>query len=178
MKTASTPAVRPLRITRRFPAAAARVFDAWLEPSLAGRWLFATAGRPMTRVEIDARERGNFRFAERRDDGLVVHAGRYIEIERPRRLVFTLAQDTGAHAVTRVTVDVAPLASGCRLVVTHDGVPRERAVDMTGRWAGMLYGLGALLGADGVNPRRRAEEPKRGQRVPTLGNGGTSCNTF
>ena len=56
-----------IRITRRFAAPAADVFDAWLDPEIAGQWLFATASRPMTHVEIDARVEGAFRFAEQRD---------------------------------------------------------------------------------------------------------------
>jgi len=55
-----------IRVTRRFSASAERVFDAWLDPEVAGRWLFATALQPMTEVEIDARARGVFCFAARR----------------------------------------------------------------------------------------------------------------
>ena len=60
-----------IRITRRFSAPPERVFDAFIEPEVAGRWLFATALRPMTDVEIDARVGGSFRFAERRDDEII-----------------------------------------------------------------------------------------------------------
>src|SRR5688572_32910930 len=49
-----------IRVTRRLSAPAERVFDAWLEPEVAGRWLFATASRPMARVEVDARVGGSF----------------------------------------------------------------------------------------------------------------------
>jgi uncharacterized protein YndB with AHSA1/START domain len=54
-----------IRITHRFAAPPQRVFEAWLDPALAGRWLFATATRPMTDVAIEARVGGSFRLARR-----------------------------------------------------------------------------------------------------------------
>lgn len=41
------------RLTRRFSASPERVFDAWLDPEKAGRFLFATEDGEMVRVEID-----------------------------------------------------------------------------------------------------------------------------
>ncbi|MCW5605067.1 MAG: SRPBCC domain-containing protein, partial [Burkholderiales bacterium] len=73
-----------VRVTQRFGAPAERVFDAWLDPEVAGRWLFATAWRPPARVKIDARVGGSFCFVERRDGMEIEHAGAYVEIVRPR----------------------------------------------------------------------------------------------
>jgi len=36
-----------IRVTRRYSAPPDRAFDAWLHPAVAGKWLFATASRPI-----------------------------------------------------------------------------------------------------------------------------------
>jgi uncharacterized protein YndB with AHSA1/START domain len=136
-----------LRVLQRFDAPPERVFDAWLDPAIAGGWLFATATHPVTRVEIDARVGGSFRFLDRRGRGETEYAGEYVEIVRPRRLVFTLSLENDPRAVTRVTADIVPLKSGCELRLVHEDVPPDHASRTEGRWEGMLYGLGTRLGA-------------------------------
>ncbi|HEX8011353.1 MAG TPA: SRPBCC domain-containing protein [Casimicrobiaceae bacterium] len=135
-----------LRLTRRYAAPPARVFDAWLDPAIAGEWLFATASRPLAHVEIDAQVAGSFCLVDRRDPAeRTRYTGEYIEIVRPRRLVFTLSTTRHPQVNTRVTVEVAPLPKGCKLTVFHENVPCEDAEHMEGRWTGTLYGLGATL---------------------------------
>lgn len=129
-------------LTRRFRAPPRRVFDAWLDPGLAGQWLFATALRPMTQVEIDARAGGRFRLAERRNGESHEHHGRYLEIVPHRRLVFTLREQRRA---TRVTVEITPRQRGCELRLSHENLPPDRARDTEARWTGILYGLGETL---------------------------------
>ena len=79
-----------IRVTQRYAVSAERVFDAWLDPAMASTWMFATASRPNTRAEIDARAGGSFRFVDRQDGEEIEHTGQYLEIVPPRRLVFTL----------------------------------------------------------------------------------------
>lgn len=134
----NTTALRSLRVTRHFHASAERVFDAWLDPATAGRWLFATDQGEMLRVAIDARVGGHFSFT-RRDGEDVEHVGEYLVIDRPRRLVFTFAVPRYSEAVTRVTVDITPAANGCDLVLTHEDVLPEWA-DATQQGWGMILG--------------------------------------
>jgi uncharacterized protein YndB with AHSA1/START domain len=136
-----------IRVARRFRAPAERVFRAWLEPAVAGRWLFATASEPMAAVDIDPRVGGAFRLAERRSGARVEHAGRYVEIVPHRRLVFTLAMADRPRVVTRVTAEINPLKNGCELALIHENVPPERASETEARWTGVLYGLGETLAA-------------------------------
>lgn len=131
-------------VTQRYNAPPERVFDAWLDPETAGRWLFATAWHPMRRVEIDARKGGPYRLV---DGGGAEYTGRFVEIARPRRLVFTLSMENSPRVVTRVTAEIRPLKSGCELRLLHGDVPAGQASGTEGRWAGLLYGLGETLNA-------------------------------
>ena len=54
-------------VTRSLEAGAERVFDAWVVPAVARKWLFATPTGVRVRVEIDARAGGKFEIVERRD---------------------------------------------------------------------------------------------------------------
>ena len=135
-----------VRVTQRYGAPADKVFSTWIDPALAGLWLFATASRPVARLEIDARAGGSFCFVERSGGVDIEHAGEYIEFDRPRRLVFTLCERGRSPGQTRVSVEIVPAKAGCEVTLVHEGVPPDQASRIEGRWAGMLYGLGTLLG--------------------------------
>lgn len=140
-----TPPRAAVRIVRRFSAPPTQVFDAWLDPELARQWLFATASRPMTYVEIDAKVDGLFRLAEQRDGELIEYTGHYVEIAPHRRLVFTLSMEEHWYVTTRVTVEITATKTGCQLSLIHDDVPSHYADCTEGRWAGILYGLDETL---------------------------------
>jgi len=142
-----------LRVARHFRAPATRVFGAWLDPGSAGRWLFATASRPLERVEIDGRVGGAFRLVELQRGRMTEHTGRYLEILPPRRLAFTLSLDARS---TRVVIDIVPRPAGCRLLLTHEDVPADAAQRIRGRWTGILYGLGVTV--DGSTFSRRSDK--------------------
>jgi uncharacterized protein YndB with AHSA1/START domain len=134
-----------VRITRRYTASPERVFDAWLDPAAAGKWLFATPTGRMVRVEIDARPGGRFIFVDRRNGEDMEHTGEYIAIERPHRLVFTFVVPKYSSVTTRVTIDISPLAEGCELTLTHEGVLPDYKERTKDGWAGILDGLAGTL---------------------------------
>ena len=136
-----------VRVTRRFTASAERVFDAFLDPEKAGRFLFATPTGQMVRAETDPRVGGAYLFTERRDGEDAEHFGEYLVIERPRRLVFSFATDR-AEAPDRVSIDIVPLETGCELTLTHEMKPEwaEWAGRATQGWTGILEGLASVLG--------------------------------
>jgi uncharacterized protein YndB with AHSA1/START domain len=137
----STPTAVTIRVTRGFTASAERVFDAWLNPQTAGKWLFATPTGQMVRVEIDARAGGKFNFTDRRDGVDVEHVGEYLEIDRPRRLVFTFMVPKYSQISTRVTIEIVPVGTGCELTLTHDGVLPEWQSQTESGWTKLLGGL-------------------------------------
>ena len=148
----TTPRPATVRVTRRFDASAERVYDAWLDADRARRWLFATPTGEMVRAEIDARVGGAFVFVDRRDGVDVAHVGEYLELDRPRRIVFDFAVPQFSAERTRVTVDIVPLAPGCELTLTHEGVLPDYAARTAEGWAGILARLAASLGEGALTP--------------------------
>jgi uncharacterized protein YndB with AHSA1/START domain len=145
------PGGRPIkvRVARGYAASAERVFDAWLDPAQAGRWLFATPDGVMERVEIDPRVGGRFAIVERRGEASAYHGGVYLEIQRPRRLVFDFAVDEALTDPSRISVDVTSLDDeGCELTLTHELAPEHAAFkDRTHQgWRNVLAGLARVLG--------------------------------
>jgi uncharacterized protein YndB with AHSA1/START domain len=115
----SAPAV--VTVTRDFSAPCERVFDAWLDPEVARSFLFATPGGEIVRCDLDARVGGDFLIVDRRADGDAEHHGRFVEIDRPRRLVFLFrGPGTEEGEWSKVTVELRAHESGCRLTLTHE----------------------------------------------------------
>ena len=141
----SNPSV-PVRVTHRFSQPAERVFDAWLDPKTAGRWLFATPTGEMVRVAIDARAGGSFTFVDRREGEDIEHTGQYLEIARPRRLAFTFLVPKYSTESTQVTIDIVPLGTGCAITLIHEGVLPEWSSRTQEGWGKILAGLAATLG--------------------------------
>ncbi|MBB4837669.1 uncharacterized protein YndB with AHSA1/START domain [Sphingomonas kyeonggiensis] len=136
-----------LSITREFAAPAERVFDAWLDPADAARFLFATPDGEMVRCEIDARVGGEGLIVERRGTGEVPHRLHFEVIERPHRLVFRFAAGPAEESEwTRVSIDIAPSHSGCTLTLTHAMDPAWAAYEDQARkgWTMILEGLGRI----------------------------------
>jgi len=137
---------KTVAVSRRLAATPEQAFDAWLDPAIAGRFLFATPTGQMVRVEIDAREGGTFEFVDRRDGQDVLHKGRYLQLDRPRRLVFEFLVPQFSTDVTRVAVDIAPVADGAEVTLTHDGVLVDYVAQTRQGWTMILENLAGALG--------------------------------
>jgi uncharacterized protein YndB with AHSA1/START domain len=106
----------------------------------------------MVRVEIDARIGGQFVFVDRRDGEDVEHRGEYLEIDRPRRLVFTFGVPKYSSEMTRVRIDIVPRDAGCELTLTHEGVLLEYADRTLAGWTEILRRLADNLTQTRVPP--------------------------
>jgi uncharacterized protein YndB with AHSA1/START domain len=137
------------RACRRFDAPPARVYDAWLDAKLIGRWMFGPALRDeeVLRIAVDPRVGGSFSFVVRRQGQDLDHAGQYLELDRPRRLAFTWGMRSHSPETARVMVDIAPNGSGCDCAVTHELAPAwaAHAEKISGSWAKMLEALAKTL---------------------------------
>lgn len=124
-----------VRVTHSFQAPAERVYDAWLTPSSAARFFFATRTGNILRCEIDARVGGGFLVTDRRpqadgDESVMdmEHRGRFLDLDRPRRIVFEFGVAVMPERWTTVAIDIARKgASACELVLTHDMGDNEEA---------------------------------------------------
>ncbi|THD81766.1 MAG: SRPBCC domain-containing protein [Phenylobacterium sp.] len=133
-------------VTHRYSASPERVFDAWLDPKVAPRFLFATPAGQMIICEIDGKVGGRFDLTERRPDmGDVKHVGEYLEIDRPRRLVFTFGVPQFDPGMTRVEVEIRPAGRGCELTLTQRDVPDQWAEGSQDGWTKILAGLEPAL---------------------------------
>ena len=142
MPTGTSAAVR---VTRHFEASAERVFDAWLDPHRVGRWLFTTPTGKIVRAEIDARVGGGFVIVDRRDGEDVAHQGEYLEMDRPRRLVFRFLVPKYSPLYSRVAIDIVAAGAACDLTLVHEGVLLEHEDIAHSGWQAILAALAADL---------------------------------
>jgi uncharacterized protein YndB with AHSA1/START domain len=137
-------------VTKRFNVPAGRVFDAWLDPALIGRWMFGPNVREerIVRLGTEPRVGGKFSFVVERAGVEIDHVGEYLEIERPRLLVFTWATRDRLPETSRVIIEITPLDGECELTLTHVMDPGWAAfVDRAaGSWRMMLDVLAGTLG--------------------------------
>src|SRR5262245_31903207 len=110
-----------VQVTRRFSSSPERVFDAWLDPEMIGRWMFGAALREeeIVRLSLDARVGGSFSFVVRRQGQEIDHIGTYRVIDRPRKLTFTWGIAGESEDESLVIIDIVPLETGCELSLNH-----------------------------------------------------------
>lgn len=109
-----------LTVSRDFDASPETLFDAWLDPALAGKFLFATPDGEMLKVEIDPRVGGRALIVDRRASGDAHHHLLYEVIDRPHRLVFLFRADPAEEGEwTRVSIEIAARGDGSTLTLTH-----------------------------------------------------------
>lgn len=100
-------------VRRVMPAAPAAVYDEWLDADGLAEWLCPLPAR-VTAVECNVRVGGEFTY--RLDDlGYeVIISGRYLELDRPRRIAFTWFSSAWSadYPETVVTITFEPHADG------------------------------------------------------------------
>lgn len=110
-----------IRVSRRISAPAERVFDAWLDPAMIGRFMFGPHLRDEQVVSLtnEPRVGGTFHYKVTRGETLIDHTGTYRVIERPTRLVFTWGVDAEQGDLSVVTIEIEADGDGCVLTLTH-----------------------------------------------------------
>jgi len=137
-------------VTGLFKAPPERVFDAFLDTRMIGRFMFGPDVRNEEIVSLtnDPRVGGTFSYIVRRKEGEIDHTGEYVGIDRPHHLVFTwsIRQDPSGDD-SRVVIDIAPVIDGCELTLTHEMTSEWK--DFTERskeaWGKMIDKLAEVL---------------------------------
>jgi uncharacterized protein YndB with AHSA1/START domain len=140
------PAQPSLTLQRRLNAAPAKVFCAWTEPAQILKWMHPS-GNEMIHAEVDARVEGRFQLVMRAADG-GEHAvsGRYLEVVRDAKLVFTWTWRSAPERESLVTVVLRPDGDGTLLTLTHEQFVDEDARDAhASGWTSGLDGLERYL---------------------------------
>ncbi len=113
-------------VSHRFKASAERVYDAWLDPDKV-RVQMRTALQSMglsgeiAQIEIDAKIGGAFLFSDMRDGIEAKHWGTYLELERPRKIVFTwITVESEDLDPSKVSLTIEPDGEGCIATIVHE----------------------------------------------------------
>ncbi len=119
---------RELVVTGTIDGPAAIVFEAWTDPELVKRW-WVPRSLPVTLVscEMDVRVGGTYRFTFQVDPTTTMDFfGRYLEVDPPRRLVWTNEEGGNDAVITTATFDED---EGRTRMVIHDRYPSKEALD-------------------------------------------------
>lgn len=137
-----------VQLERILPATPGRVFEAWTTPEAIKFW-FGGADTVVDEVQVDLRVGGRYTIRYRAASGdETVVTGKYLQIERPWRLVFSWTMKSRQLIVDEntVTVEFRDLGDRTQVQLTHEPFPDPdiRQLHAQG-WDVCLLALSQLL---------------------------------
>jgi uncharacterized protein YndB with AHSA1/START domain len=119
-----------------------RLWEAITDPAMRAKYNFGVG------VESDW-SNGSAYQAVHAEAGFPISEGKNLEVDPPRRLVQSFnalwSDEVRAAAESRVTWEIEPVGSSCRLRVTHDELAADANNELYGGWPMILSGLKTLL---------------------------------
>jgi uncharacterized protein YndB with AHSA1/START domain len=138
-----------VQIRRRIKAEAEQIFELWTRPDLMARWMSPFPGAVDCKASCDFRPGGAFRLVMTSEDLSREVSGTYLQIDRPRKLVFTWMGPLTNHVNTLVTLELNPRGDETDLVLTHERLPTDAIVEgHTKGWGHILDHLAEMLSSD------------------------------
>jgi len=139
-----------LRLIRRYPVAAEKVWRAWTDPQALSVWFGPGAPHSVLVAEVDVRAGGRYRIRFRTPDGEEHEvAGVYQQVDPGRRLVFSWAWHSTPERVSRVSITLQPVPDGTELEFVQDRFFDQAARDNHERgWTATLAKLDRWLTSD------------------------------
>lgn len=125
-----------------------RVFRSLTDPTELAAWWGSDDMYRTHDWKVDLRPGGKWSARARGADGSEMTIdGEYLEVDPPRRLVYTWRPSWDDYAVTTVRYDLTATTTGTRLTVTHTGFEdRAMAAAGTGEgWKRVLEWLGEYI---------------------------------
>jgi uncharacterized protein YndB with AHSA1/START domain len=114
-----------LKMIRNFDVSPERVFDAWLNPEMMRRWLFTLEGTNKV-AQNNPQVGGTWEIVDHRGGKDYRAIGEYIEIDPPKKIVFTFEMPQFSDTVDTITVELKELKQGCEMTFTQNIiVPHE-----------------------------------------------------
>ncbi len=136
-----------LEVRRTIPATAERLFDAWTDPDQLLAW-WGPEGVRCSEAVVELRIGGRLRLGNELPNGQVVFIeGEFVEIDRPRKLVYTWSIDSESPFSELVTVlFVQKDDDSTEVVISHERIRDEESRTQHGvGWAGCMDGLAELV---------------------------------
>jgi len=108
-------------IRRHYRVAPDKVWRAWTDPKALSEWFSPGSTTASTTAEIDLSVGGRYRIAFVAPDGERHEAtGVYQEVVPQRRLVFSWSWKSTPERVSRISIELTPVAGGTELSFVHD----------------------------------------------------------
>jgi uncharacterized protein YndB with AHSA1/START domain len=130
-------------VERVLPAPPGVVFDEWLDPDALSDWMCPSPARA-TGIELDPAVGGHLRIDIEEDGSRFAVTGRFVEVDRPRRLTFTWSCSTWPDPSVEsvVTVTLEPHGHDESLMtIRHSLLPPDMVDQHQAGWAAIARQL-------------------------------------
>ena len=128
-----------VQVRRRVRATAEQIFDLWTKPELMVRWMSPFPGVVDCKASCDLRAGGAFSLVMLSEGASREVSGTYVQVDRPRQLVFTWIGPLTNNVNTLVTLELNPRGDETDLVLTHERLPTPTICEgHTRGWGNML----------------------------------------